>query len=214
MEVLQQRPGRQNIKRSLLIKENQTSQIKEFNAFLGMERRKSLGALKSLLWYVPQLSGASIHSVLTLSPQMHPWRGQVAAVADVPCGHPLSILSSLGVHRRGDCNVKAWWAATSLVYWYDRWHFSSTVFHFINQKTEKINTFIFWPQTVSLSAPLLLGVTWCFCNGAAGFRPRPGIKASVLTCLPGLSSMSLSEHSPWEQIRASCKAGGMSDIWK
>ena len=145
---------------------------------------------------------------------VHPWRGEVAAVADVPCGHPLSILSSLGVHRRGDCNVKAWWAATSLVYWYDRWHFSSTVFHFINQKTEKINTFIFWPQTVSLSAPLLLGVTWCFCNGAAGFRPRPGIKASVLTCLPGLSSMSLSEHSPWEQIRASCKAGGMSDIWK
>ena len=70
---------------------------------------------------------------------VHPWRGEVAAVADVPCGHPLSILSSLGVHRQGDCNVKAWWAATSLVYWYDRWHFSSTVFHFINQKTEKIN---------------------------------------------------------------------------
>ena len=49
MEVLQQRPDRQNIKRSLLIKENQTSQIKEFNAFPGMGRYKSLGALKSLL---------------------------------------------------------------------------------------------------------------------------------------------------------------------
>ena len=37
------------MKRSLLIKENQTSQIKEFSAFVGMERRKSLGALKPLL---------------------------------------------------------------------------------------------------------------------------------------------------------------------
>ena len=42
------------------IKENQTSQVKEFSAFLCMGRCKSLGLLKSFLWYAPQLSGTSI----------------------------------------------------------------------------------------------------------------------------------------------------------
>ena len=47
--VLQQRAGSLNIKRLLLVKENQISQIKEFNAFLCMGRYKSLGTLKSFL---------------------------------------------------------------------------------------------------------------------------------------------------------------------
>ena len=38
-----------NIKRLLLIKENQISQVKEFSAFLCMGRCKSLGSLKSFL---------------------------------------------------------------------------------------------------------------------------------------------------------------------
>ena len=47
-EFLQQRPGSQN-QRLLLIKENQTSQVKEFTAFLSARRCKSLGSLKSAL---------------------------------------------------------------------------------------------------------------------------------------------------------------------
>ena len=60
IEVLQQRAGSPNIKRLLLIKENQISQVKEFCVFLGMERWKSLGSLKSFLSYACQLSWASI----------------------------------------------------------------------------------------------------------------------------------------------------------
>ena len=44
----------------LLIKENQTSQAKEFSTFLCMGKCKNLGSLKSFLSYVSQLSGASI----------------------------------------------------------------------------------------------------------------------------------------------------------
>ena len=43
-----------------LIKENQTSQVNEWRAFLCMGRRKNPGSLKSFLWCAPQLSGASI----------------------------------------------------------------------------------------------------------------------------------------------------------
>ena len=60
IEVLQQRADSLNIKTVLLIKEDQISQVKEFSAFLCMGRCKSLGLLKSFLWYVPQLSGARI----------------------------------------------------------------------------------------------------------------------------------------------------------
>ena len=66
-EFLQQRPGSQNIKRWLLIKENQLSQVKEFSAFLCMERHKSLGSLKAFFWNAPQLSRASISCFLILS---------------------------------------------------------------------------------------------------------------------------------------------------
>ena len=65
--VLQQRTGSLNIKRLLLIKENQTSQVKEFSAFLYMGRCKSLGSLKSLLGYAPQLSGAKALCFLILN---------------------------------------------------------------------------------------------------------------------------------------------------
>ena len=62
--VLQQRAGSLNVKRLLLTKENQTSQVKEFSAFLCMGRCESLGSLKSFLRYVPQVPGASILSFL------------------------------------------------------------------------------------------------------------------------------------------------------
>ena len=41
-------------------KEKQTSQVNEFSTFLCMGRCKSLGSLKSFLWYGPYLSWASI----------------------------------------------------------------------------------------------------------------------------------------------------------
>ena len=58
--VLQQRAGGLNIKRLLLIQENRICQLKEFRAFLYIRRCKSLGSLKSFLWYASQLSGTSI----------------------------------------------------------------------------------------------------------------------------------------------------------
>ena len=59
-EVLQQRAGSLNIRRSLLIKKDQISQVKEFSSFLCMGRCKSLGSLKSLFLYAFHLSWASI----------------------------------------------------------------------------------------------------------------------------------------------------------
>ena len=46
---LQQRPGSWSMKRLLLIKENQVSQVKEFSAFLCMGTCKSQGSLKLFL---------------------------------------------------------------------------------------------------------------------------------------------------------------------
>jgi len=48
-EVLQQRAGNLNVKRLLLIKENQIFQVKEFSVFLCMGRWKILGSMKSFL---------------------------------------------------------------------------------------------------------------------------------------------------------------------
>ena len=68
---LQERAGTRNIKRLLLIKENQMSQVKEFSTFLCMGRCKSLGSLKSFLLYASQRSGASIR-IFHTSPHPHP----------------------------------------------------------------------------------------------------------------------------------------------
>ena len=53
IEVLQQRVGSLNIRR-LLLKKTRNPKL---SAFLCMGRYKSLGSLKSFLWYIPQLSG-------------------------------------------------------------------------------------------------------------------------------------------------------------
>ena len=58
--VLQQKAESLNIKRLLLIKEDQICQAKKFSTFLYMGRCRSLGSLKSFLWYAPQLSEVSI----------------------------------------------------------------------------------------------------------------------------------------------------------
>ena len=55
--VWQQRASSWNIKKWLLIKENQVSQVKELGAFLHVGRCNSLDSLKSFLWYAPQYLG-------------------------------------------------------------------------------------------------------------------------------------------------------------
>ena len=60
IEVLQQRAGSLKMKRLLLIKENQITQVKAVSSFLCNGRCKGLGSLKSLLPYAAQLSMASI----------------------------------------------------------------------------------------------------------------------------------------------------------
>ena len=54
-----------NIKRLLLIKENQVTQVEEFSPFLCVGRYKNLGSLRQFLSHAPQLSGASA-SILCL----------------------------------------------------------------------------------------------------------------------------------------------------
>ena len=62
---MQQRQGSWNLKRLLLIKENQTSQVNEFSTFLfGKMQASRLTEIIPL--FAPQLSGASILHFLTL----------------------------------------------------------------------------------------------------------------------------------------------------
>ena len=63
---LLQGAGNMNIKRLLLIKENQISCIKEFSALLCMERCKHSGLLKSALSYASQLSEAKSYFLIVL----------------------------------------------------------------------------------------------------------------------------------------------------
>ena len=105
MSFCNKEQGSWNIKRLPLIKENQTSQIKEFRAFLSIGRCKSLGSLKSFLWYTPLLSGGQYPHFFKLS---------APAVGDCSSWllygrHPVSILNSLRAHLQSSCNVMAWW---------------------------------------------------------------------------------------------------------
>ena len=88
IEVLQQRAGSPNVKRLLLIKENQVSQVKEFSIFLCMGRCKSLGSLKSFLWCAPEVSGASIlcfHILSFLRAHQLILEGYIANDCDILC---------------------------------------------------------------------------------------------------------------------------------
>ena len=67
IQCLQQWAGSLNIKWLLLIKENQISQAKEFSIFLCVERFKSMGSLKSFLWYAPETCQASVLCFYILS---------------------------------------------------------------------------------------------------------------------------------------------------
>ena len=65
---LPQGVGNMNIKRLLLIKENQISCIKKFSAFLCMERCKHSGLLKSVLSHASRLSEAKSYFLIVLIP--------------------------------------------------------------------------------------------------------------------------------------------------
>ena len=64
IQVLQQGTSNLNIKRLLLIKENQIPPIKRFSTLLCMERCKDLGLLKSFVSYAPHLSEARSCSLI------------------------------------------------------------------------------------------------------------------------------------------------------
>ena len=75
-----------NVKRLLLIKENQISQVKEFSTFLYMGRCRSLGSLKSFLGYAPQLSEARIlcfHILSSLKAHGSCWKAAIADDYDI-----------------------------------------------------------------------------------------------------------------------------------
>ena len=69
--------------------------VNESSALVSMGRCKSLGSLKSFLWWAPQLSGANILL--------------------------FSILSSLAVHSQGGPVAAGLMATASLVYRFGRW---------------------------------------------------------------------------------------------
>ena len=115
-EALQQRAGSLNIKRLLLIKENQVAQVKKFSTFLCMGRCKCLGSLKSFIWLISALWGQYL-ALTSRVPQ-----GSLQGVGTVwwllssgysflpgfPQGSP--------AHLHSGCNC--WWLWH--LYWYDR----------------------------------------------------------------------------------------------
>ena len=92
---LQQGEGSLNIKRLLLIMENQISQVKEFSALLCMGRLKSLGLLKLFLSYASQLSGTRcspggladgcqiVFLGCPLGSEIHNWRAGITDCCDI-----------------------------------------------------------------------------------------------------------------------------------
>ena len=98
---LQQRLGNRGIKRLLLMKENQVSQVNEFSAFLCMGRCWSLGSLKysfdvHLSYLGPVSCAFSSHM-------------SSGCTTGGSFRHPVSMLSSLRAPCRGGSNVMAWW---------------------------------------------------------------------------------------------------------
>ena len=111
----------------IIVKENQIFQVKEFSAFLCMERCKSLGSLKSFLSYAPQhLEPVSkVYTSWASFPQGSLW--EVAIVwwrLDSTYSSPSWGSSKhTGLHWRAaiadNCDI--------LVYWYGRKYFTSLV---------------------------------------------------------------------------------------
>ena len=106
IEVFQKEAGSLNFKRWLLVKENQITQVKEFSTLLCMGRCKSLGSLKSFLWYAPELSGpVSCFHILSFS-----WLTKGSDCSLMATRWQIFLfLNSLSTHQLTleDCN--GWW---------------------------------------------------------------------------------------------------------
>ena len=103
---LQQRPGGQNMKRLLLVRENQTSWVGEFCVFLCMERWKGLGSLKPLLPYVPLSSLGPLFCAFLSGVSSGARRGGCRVWFDG--GHYVSMPSPLRAHCWHRWNMMAW----------------------------------------------------------------------------------------------------------
>ena len=93
------------IKRWPLIKENQTSQVKQFSVFLCMGRYKSLCSLKSFLFCASQLSGAGILFFPVLGPLRAHLQGRLQRLMAWWPQHPLLIRqATFYIHNRSKYN--------------------------------------------------------------------------------------------------------------
>ena len=115
--------------------ENQTSQVKEFSAFLCMRRCKSLDSLKSFLWCAPQFSGARIPCFRSQPEFRRAYCGEWLQSDGCWMAGVLSFLSPRRAHY-------PWWLqllriVTFFVHWYGRkYSISQYYFHFMDKVTE------------------------------------------------------------------------------
>ena len=117
---LYRRGGNLNIKRLLLIKENQISYVKKFSAFLCMGRCKSLGSLEVFLSYPSQLSGVSIQYFSHPELPWGSWQGLAAGSQKF-----FSLLSALRAYQLTlDCWNPWWLWHPCLLIWQEIVHFS------------------------------------------------------------------------------------------
>ena len=124
IEVLQQRAGSLNIKRLLLIKGRQISQVKEFSSFLCMGRCKSPGSLTSFFPHASPLSGAGVPC---FSPPGLPWGAPLGCGCGLLAAR-LQLFSFLSALRAGSSRGRA--AITNdcdnpcVLIWQELLHFS------------------------------------------------------------------------------------------
>ena len=149
---LYRRGGNLNIKRLLLIKENQISQVKEFSAFLCMGSCKSLGSLKPFLSYTSQLSGFSILVFLILSSLVL----IIGSGCSLVPARPQALFSFLGALRAQKFTFGGpdrWWLwHPRLLIWQEIFHFSAFYpLYFVS-----VNIFYFPPPI------LIRGYLWVF----------------------------------------------------
>ena len=121
VEILQQRVGNLVIKRLLLIKGNQISQVKECSAFLCMGKCKSPDSLKSFLSYASQLSGpvSFVFQSGASFPQGSLW---AVAVSRMAARSQVFVLCSFGAHRVRLEGCNCWWHPCLLT-WQKIFHF-------------------------------------------------------------------------------------------
>ena len=129
------RPGSQNIKRLLLIKENQTSQVNELVLFYTWEDAKS-----GIIEIIPLMCTSAIWGQYPVF--FSSWVSS-GCTAGGGCTHSGSILSSLRAYCQGSCNVVAWWLQHPL--------FTDMTGNFlVHNPKEILEAFTFFPNTTEI----------------------------------------------------------------